>query len=139
MRTLSEEWKDKGDYLNSHILQSLALEGAEAFAELLHQRIRRMWGFRDPEETPVEDLFRAQYQGRRYSFGYPACPRLEDQHQLFQMLNVTSKIGVELTDGFMMDPEGSVSALVFHHPDAKYFNLNDLDVERLEQETSNGV
>jgi 5-methyltetrahydrofolate--homocysteine methyltransferase len=136
VRELSDEWKTKGDYLNSFIIQALALEGAEAFAEIMHQEIRTMWGCRDKQGTSFEDLFRAQYRGRRYSFGYPACPRLEDQEQLFRMLDATSKIGVTLTDGFMMDPEGSVSALVFHHPDAKYFNLNEFDQERLERETS---
>jgi 5-methyltetrahydrofolate--homocysteine methyltransferase len=134
VRRLSDEWRNRGDYLNSHIIQSLALEGAEAFAELLHQELRKMWGFRDHQDMSFEDLFRTHYRGRRYSFGYPACPRLEDQEQLFRMLDVTSNIGVELTDGFMMDPEGSVSALVFHHPDAKYFNLSEPDLERLEQD-----
>ena len=107
---------------------------AEGFAEVLHQQIRQMWGFGDPQGTPYLDLFRTQYRGRRYSFGYPACPRLEDQEQLFRLLNVTPSIGVELTEGFMMDPESSVSALVFHHPDAKYFNLGEEDIERLERE-----
>ena len=97
-----------------------------------------MWGFGDNKETSFEDLFRTRYRGRRYSFGYPACPRLEDQKPLFQMLRVTANIGVELTDGFMMDPEGSVSALVFHHPDAKYFNLTEADQERMEREMFQG-
>jgi 5-methyltetrahydrofolate--homocysteine methyltransferase len=132
VRALSEQWMAEGKFLNSHILQALALEGAEAFAELLHQQIRQMWGFGDPADITYQDLFRAQYRGKRYSFGYPACPRLEDQEQLFHLLNVTDNIGVELTEGYMMDPEGSVSALVFHHPDAKYFNLNERDIDRLE-------
>ncbi len=134
IRELAEKWKDRGDYLLSHILQSLALEGAEAFAERLHEEMRRMWGFGSTKATSFDDLFRTQYRGRRYSFGYPACPRLEDQQQLFEMLDVTTTIGVELTDGFMMDPEGSVSALVFHHPEAKYFNLSESDIEQLEEE-----
>ena len=67
------------------------------------------------------------------SFGYPACPRLEDQEQLFRLLDVEKQIGVQLTEGYMMEPEGSVSALVFHHPDAKYFNLSPEDTERLER------
>ena len=134
VRALSEQWMAEGKFLNSHILQALALEGAEAFAELLHQQIRQMWGFGDPADITYQDLFRAQYRGKRYSFGYPACPRLEDQEQLFHLLNVTDNIGVELTEGYMMDPEGSVSALVFHHPDAKYFNLSEEDTERLERE-----
>ena len=72
--------------------------------------------------------------GKRYSFGYPACPRLEDQERLFRLLDAEKRIGVELTEGHMMDPESSVSALVFHHPDAKYFNLSEADAEALERE-----
>ncbi|MSQ16639.1 MAG: methionine synthase [Dehalococcoidia bacterium] len=136
VRALADQWKDEGKFLDSHILQVLALEGAEAFAELLHQQIRQMWGFGDPPGLSFPDLFRAQYRGRRYSFGYPACPRLEDQAQLFRLLEVTASLGVELTEGFMMDPESAVSALVFHHPDAKYFNLSEADIQRLEREVA---
>ena len=131
---LSERLKGEGRFLDSHIVQALALESAEGFAELLHQQIRQMWGFGDPPDISYQDLFRTQYRGQRYSFGYPACPRLEDQEQLFRLLDVTTNIGVELTEGFMMDPESSVSALVFHHPEAKYFNLSEEDIERLERE-----
>ena len=131
---LSTRLKEEGKFLDSHLLQALALESAEGFAELLHQQIRQMWGIGDPSGTTHQDLFRTQYQGRRYSFGYPACPRLEDQEPLFHLLEVTNNIGVELTDGFMMDPESSVSALVFHHPEAKYFNLSEGDIELLERE-----
>jgi 5-methyltetrahydrofolate--homocysteine methyltransferase len=133
VRTLAEQWKAQGDYLKSHILQVLALEGAEAFAELLHQKIREMWGFPDPAGTSMAELFKARYRGVRVSFGYPACPRLEDQEQLFHVLDVQKHIGVQLTEGYMMEPEGSVTALVFHHPQAKYFNLSPEDVERLER------
>ena len=131
---LSERLKGEGRFLDSHIVQALALESAEGFAELLHQQIRQMWSFGDPPDISYQDLFRTQYRGKRYSFGYPACPRLEDQEQLFRLLDVTPNIGVELTEGFMMDPESAVSAIVFHHPDAKYFNLSEEDIERLERE-----
>lgn len=131
VRTLSNQWIDEGEYLAAHILQALALESAEAFAELLHQRIRSMWGFPDPVDIDKKDLFRARYTGRRYSFGYPACPRLEDQALLWRLLNPHKSIGVELTDEFMMDPEASVSALVMHHSDAKYFNLTQMEIEAL--------
>lgn len=140
VRALAERWKNQGRYLDSHTLQALAIESAEGFAELLHQRIRSMWnigepsGRQGPGESELRELFRANYQGKRYSFGYPACPRLEDQEKLFSLLDVTDHIGVELTDGYMMDPEGSVSAVVFHHPQAKYFNLDEADIERLESE-----
>jgi len=134
VRALAEEWKARGDYLRSHILQVLALEGAEAFAEILHQKIREMWGFADPAGASMQDLFKAKYRGVRVSFGYPACPRLEDQEQLFRVLEPEKHIGVQLTEGYMMEPEGSVTALVLHHPRAKYFNLSPEDVERLERE-----
>jgi 5-methyltetrahydrofolate--homocysteine methyltransferase len=134
VRALAEQWKKQGDYLRSHILQVLALEGAEAFAELLHQKIREMWGFRDPQDIARKDLFQAHYLGKRFSFGYPACPRLEDQTQLFRLLDLENNIAIHLTEGFMMEPEGSVTAIVFHHPEAKYFALSSADIERLERE-----
>jgi 5-methyltetrahydrofolate--homocysteine methyltransferase len=96
VRALAEEWKNKGDYLRSHILQVLALEGAEAFAELLHEKIRQMWGIGDPPGLTLKDLVQAHYHGKRFSFGYPACPRLEDQEQLFRLLEVEKNaIGVQ--------------------------------------------
>ena len=134
IRELADKWREEGRFLDSHILQALALESAEAFAEVLHQQIRQMWGFGDSPNITNSDLFRAQYRGTRYSFGYPACPRLEDQEKLFKLLDVNDNIGVELTEGFMMDPEGSVTALVFHHPDSKYFNLSEKDIENLESQ-----
>jgi 5-methyltetrahydrofolate--homocysteine methyltransferase len=138
VRALADQWKDAGEYLRSHILQVIALESAEAFAELLHAKIREMWGFADPPETTKQDLFKAKYRGARVSFGYPACPRLEDQAQLFRLLDVEQQIGVHLTEGFMMEPEGSVSALVFHHPEARYFSLTPEDSEQLEQRVRAG-
>jgi 5-methyltetrahydrofolate--homocysteine methyltransferase len=134
VRDLAARWIAEGKFLDSHILQALALESAEGFAELLHQQLRQMWGFGDPAGITPYELFRTQYQGRRYSFGYPACPRLEDQEQLFRLLEVSNHLDVELTEGYMMDPESTVSALAFHHPDAKYFNLSEKDINRLESE-----
>jgi 5-methyltetrahydrofolate--homocysteine methyltransferase len=135
VRALAEEWKNNGDYLRSHILQVLALEGAEAFAELLHAKIRQMWGIGDAPGLSLKELVQARYRGKRFSFGYPACPRLEDQEQLFRALEVEKNgVGVSLTEGFMMDPESAVSAVVFHHPEAKYFSLSPADIERLERE-----
>ena len=133
VRELSEQYREAGDYLRSHILQALAIEGAEAFAELLHQRLREMWGFADPPELTMRDRFKAKYRGVRVSFGYPACPRLEDQERLFKLLPATESIGVELTEGYMMEPEASVSALVFHHPEAKYFSILDDELIDFEQ------
>ena len=110
--------------LKSHIVQALALESAEGYAEYLHSFLRSAWGFADSPQMTMMEKFQAKYQGKRFSFGYPACPRLEDQEILFKLLK-PSDIGVTLTEGFMMDPEASVSAIVFHHPDAKYFGINN--------------
>jgi 5-methyltetrahydrofolate--homocysteine methyltransferase len=122
VRERVERWKEEGEYLKSHAFAALALETAEAAAECLHQRLRRAWGIADDEPDAVSDLLAARYRGKRYSFGYPACPDLEGQRQLFRAL-APDEIGVELTDGDMMEPEASVSALVFHHPDARYFGV----------------
>ncbi|HSM13629.1 MAG TPA: vitamin B12 dependent-methionine synthase activation domain-containing protein, partial [Thermoanaerobaculia bacterium] len=122
VRERVEAWKHAGEYLKSHAFAALALETAEAAAEHLHSRLREAWGFPDPPELAPEDRFAARYRGKRYSFGYPACPDLAGQRALFAALR-PEEIGVRLTDGDMMDPEASVSALVVHHPDARYFGV----------------
>jgi 5-methyltetrahydrofolate--homocysteine methyltransferase len=121
----ANEFKARGEFLKSHALQALALETAEAAAEWLHRRIREDWGFPDPSEMTMLDRFRTCYRGKRYSPGYPACPALEDQTGIFKLLR-PEEIGVNLTEGFMMEPEASVSALVFHHPDCTYFGVGDI-------------
>jgi 5-methyltetrahydrofolate--homocysteine methyltransferase len=120
VRARAEAFKERGEYLRSHALQALAIECAEALAEMLHARLRTQWGFPDAPGTPLGDLLKARYRGLRVSFGYPACPDLADQATLWRLLR-PEQIGVHLTEGHMMDPEASVSALVFHHPSAKYF------------------
>jgi 5-methyltetrahydrofolate--homocysteine methyltransferase len=121
---LSRDWREKGDYLKSHVVQAVAIESAEAFAELLHERLRAMWGFPDGAALTMSDKFQTKYRGVRVSFGYPACPNLEDQRKLFRLLD-PGRIGVTLTENDMMEPEASVSALVFHHPQARYFSVAD--------------
>ncbi len=123
IRERAEVLKESGEYFKSHALQVLAIETAEACAEWLHRRIREDWGFADPEGMTMADRLRSKYRGRRYSFGYAACPDLEDQEALFDLLK-PEEIGVTLTEGFMMEPEASVSALVFQHPDCIYFDVN---------------
>ena len=120
VRERSEEAKEKGEFFYSHALQALALETAEGCAEWLHRRIREDWGFPDPPSMTMHERFTSRYHGKRYSFGYPACPRLDDQAGIWKLLQ-PEEIGVQLTEGFMMDPEASVSAIVFHHPDCSYF------------------
>ncbi|HEX3556248.1 MAG TPA: methionine synthase [Thermoanaerobaculia bacterium] len=122
IRERVEAWKHQGEYLKSHAFAALALETAEAAAEWLHACLRKRWGFPDPPDLALEDKLAARYRGKRYSFGYPACPDLAFQRELFQALR-PEEIGVHLTEGDMMDPEASVSALVFHHPDARYFGV----------------
>jgi len=122
VRQTADDLKQKGHYLKSITLQVLAMESAEAFAELLHERIRSMWGLPDPANMTMMEKFQAKYAGKRYSFGYPACPDLSSQSLLFEILK-PEEIGMELTDGYMMDPEASVTALAFHHPQAAYFSV----------------
>ncbi|MFB3777096.1 MAG: methionine synthase [Bryobacteraceae bacterium] len=124
VREQAESAKAAGEFFRSHALQALALETAEAAAEWLHRRLREDWGFPDPPSMTMHDRFTARYRGKRYSFGYAACPNLEDQVGIWKLLN-PEEIGVKLTEGFMMDPEASVSALVFHHPDCVYFTAAD--------------
>jgi 5-methyltetrahydrofolate--homocysteine methyltransferase len=124
VRERGEKAKNDGYYFKSHGLQALAIESAEACAEWLHRRIREDWGFSDPQELTMAQRFISRYRGKRYSFGYPACPDLEDQVGLWKLLK-PEEIGVQLTEGMMMDPEASVSALAFHHPDCTYFSVGD--------------
>lgn len=123
VREKAEVLKNNGDYLRSHALQATALEVAEGLAERVHHMMRDIWGFPDPTEMTMKQRHGARYQGIRVSFGYPACPDLEDQEILFDLMK-PQEIGIELTDGFMMEPEASVSAMVFAHPEAKYFNVD---------------
>ena len=124
IRERAEKAKHDGYYFKSHGLQALAIESAEACAEWLHRRIREDWGFPDPPEMTMAQRFTSRYRGKRYSFGYPACPDLEDQAGIWRILR-PEEIGVQLTEGFMMDPEASVSALAFHHPDCTYFSVGE--------------
>lgn len=122
IREQAEKLKTAGKFLESHALQALALESAEGFAELIHRQMRDAWGFPDPASMTMQERFSAKYQGQRFSFGYPACPDLEDQSKLFKLIQPTD-IGIHLTEGFMMEPEASVTAIVFAHPEARYFNV----------------
>ncbi|HKI12469.1 MAG TPA: methionine synthase [Candidatus Acidoferrum sp.] len=124
VRERGEKAKHDGYYFKSHGLQALAIETAEGCAEWLHRRIREDWGFPDPAEMSMAQRFTSRYRGKRYSFGYPACPELEYQAGIWSLLR-PEEIGVQLTEGFMMDPEASVSALVFQHPDCAYFSVGE--------------
>ena len=108
------------EYLFFH---GLSVESAEALAELWHKRIREELGIAERDATDLNKLFHQSYQGSRFSFGYPACPNLEDQAKLFELLD-PERIGVELTEEFQLDPEQSTSAIIVHHEEAKYFSID---------------
>jgi len=125
VREESERAKNAGEFFKTHGLQALAIETAEGCAEWLHRRLREDWGFPDPPTLTMQERFTSRYRGKRYSFGYPACPNLDDQQGMWKLLR-PDDIGVQLTEGMMMEPEASVSALVFHHPDCAYFTASEV-------------
>ena len=110
------------NYIDYLLFHGLSVESAEALAEMWHKQIREELGIAGQDAPALAKLFHQGYQGSRFSFGYPACPNLEDQTKIFELLQ-PERIGVELTDEFQLDPEQSTSAIVVHHPEAKYFNI----------------
>lgn len=119
---LEQELFAKGDYQDYLYTHGLGVETAEALAEYWHKQMRHELGIGSADPDEMRLLFSAKYQGSRYSFGYPACPNLEDQSKLFELLQ-PQEVGIELTEEFMLTPEQSTSAIVVHHPAAKYFNV----------------
>ena len=119
---LERELFAKGDYQDYLYVHGMGVETAEALAEYWHKQVRTEWGIAGEDAPEIKLLFSTKYRGCRYSFGYPACPNLEDQQQLFELLQ-PNDIGVELTEEFMLVPEQSTSAIICHHPEAKYFNI----------------
>jgi 5-methyltetrahydrofolate--homocysteine methyltransferase len=110
-----------GEYTKYLYLHGLSVETAEALAEYHHRSMRQELGIAGEDSPHIRDLFHQKYRGSRYSFGYPACPNLEDQTKLFALLHPEENVGVRLTSGFLLEPEQSTSAIVVHHPAAKYF------------------
>jgi 5-methyltetrahydrofolate--homocysteine methyltransferase len=112
---------EAGEYTRYLYLHGLSVETAEALAEFHHKKMREELGIAAEDSPHIRDLFHQKYRGSRYSFGYPACPNLEDQTKLFALLKPEENVGVRLTSGFLLEPEQSTSAIVVHHPGAKYF------------------
>jgi 5-methyltetrahydrofolate--homocysteine methyltransferase len=110
-----------GEYTRYLYLHGMSVETAEALAEFHHKKMREELGIAGEDSPHTRDLFHQKYRGSRYSFGYPACPNLEDQTKLFALLKPEENIGVRLTSAFLLEPEQSTSAIVVHHPGAKYF------------------
>ena len=113
---------EANNYAEYLYLHGMAVECAEALAEMWHKRVRQELGIADEDSPKVRDLFTQHYRGSRYSFGYPACPDMSDQEKLFRLLK-PERIGCVLTENWQIDPEQSTSAIIVHHPEAKYFNV----------------
>jgi len=113
---------DANKYQEYLMLHGIGVEMAEALAEYWHHRIREEWGFVDQDGPTLTGLFRQQYRGGRYSWGYPACPDLEDNEKVADLLDA-GRIGIEVNEetGFQYQPEQTTSAIILHHPRAKYF------------------
>jgi len=119
---LAREWFEANRYQDYLYLHGLSVEMAEAMAEYTHKRIRAELGFAAEDDRDMEKMLSQSYRGSRYSFGYPACPRLEDQEPILRLLDA-ERIGISLSDGFQLHPEQSTSALVILNPRAKYFTV----------------
>src|SRR5258706_12702972 len=104
---------------------------AEAFAEYLHERARREWGYGKKEHLTNKELIDERYRGIRPAFGYPACPDHSEKEKLFTLLD-PSRIGITLTESFAMMPPASVSGLYFSHPEARYFNVGRIGRDQVE-------
>ncbi|GEO81428.1 methionine synthase [Pararhodospirillum oryzae] len=119
---VARAWFADNHYRDYLLLHGLSVEVAEALAEYTHKQVRAQAGVAADDAREAEDLFRQSYRGARYSFGYPACPNLEDQRQILDLLGA-DRIGLDLSDEFELEPEQSTSALVLFHPQAKYFRV----------------
>jgi 5-methyltetrahydrofolate--homocysteine methyltransferase len=112
--------KAENQYQNYLYLHGLGVEMAEALAEYWHHRIREELGFADQDGPSLTGLFRQKYRGGRYSWGYPACPALEDNAKVVELLGA-DRIGITVSEGFQLEPEQTTTAIICHHPQAKYF------------------
>jgi 5-methyltetrahydrofolate--homocysteine methyltransferase len=126
-------FQEQHDDYNKIMLQALADRLAEAFTELLHQKVRKeYWGYAKDENISMEDLIKEKYQGIRPAPGYPACPDHTEKYKLFELLNATEEIGVELTENLAMYPASSVCGWYFAHPESKYFGVGKIERDQLE-------
>jgi 5-methyltetrahydrofolate--homocysteine methyltransferase len=129
---LAKQFEADHDDYNSIMAKALADRLAEAFAEMLHERVRREWGYGKEERLQKEDLIREAYRGIRPAAGYPACPDHTEKRLLFDLLAVEESAGIHLTESFAMWPGASVSGLYFGHPDSKYFGVGKIGKDQVE-------
>ena len=119
---VARDWFGEDRYQDYLYLHGLGVEMAEAMAEYTHKRVRAELGYSGEEAREIERMLQQEYRGSRYSFGYPACPNVEDQSQILSLLGA-DRIGIELSDESQLHPEQSTSAIVILHPEAKYFSV----------------
>lgn len=130
---MAHEYKAKGDDYSAILAQSLGDRFAEAFAEHLHERIRKeFWGYQADEQLSNEELIKEKYVGIRPAPGYPACPEHSEKASLFDWLGTTNKIGTQLTSSFAMWPPSSVSGFYYANPQSEYFNVGKIALDQLE-------
>ena len=130
---LAKHYEDNHDDYNAILVKALADRFAEAFAEVLHERVRKeFWGYASDEHLDNEALIAEKYQGNRPAPGYPACPEHSEKATLFELLDAENETGAKLTDSFAMMPASSVSGWYFAHPEARYFGLGKIDRDQVE-------
>jgi len=132
-RELADQFKAQGDDYNSIMIQAVADRLAEAFSEYLHEKVRKeLWGYAADENLSNEELVREKYQGIRPAPGYPACPEHSEKQQIWDLLQVEEKIGMQLTSSYAMLPGASVSGWYFSHPDSRYFAVAKIQKDQLD-------
>ncbi len=130
---LAAKYQEQNDDYNAIMVKALADRLAEAFAEHMHERVRKeFWGYEPTEELSIDALIKERYRGIRPAPGYPACPDHSEKETLFSLLNASNEIGIELTESFAMSPAASVSGFYFSHPDARYFSVGKITQEQVD-------
>jgi 5-methyltetrahydrofolate--homocysteine methyltransferase len=128
-----QAFKDAGDDYNAILLEALADRLAEAFAEHMHERVRReFWSYSEHEDLENHDLIKEEYQGIRPAPGYPACPDHTEKSTLFKLLDVENQTGISLTESFAMLPAASVSGFYFSHLESQYFGIGKISKDQIE-------
>nr|NQU92268.1 methionine synthase [Bacteroidota bacterium] len=128
-----KQYEAENDDYSAIMIKILADRLAEAFAELMHHRVRKeFWGYVPDESLPIEEVIREKYQGIRPAPGYPACPEHSEKKVLFNLLQAEQQCGIHLTENYAMYPAASVSGYYFAHPQAQYFNLGKISKDQVE-------
>jgi 5-methyltetrahydrofolate--homocysteine methyltransferase len=132
IEALLDKYEKEHDDYNSIMVKALADRLAEAFAELLHERVRKeFWGYASEETLSNEDLISEKYDGIRPAPGYPACPDHTEKKRLFELLDAEKQIGIQLTESYAMYPASAVSGFYFSHPESTYFGLGKITDEQV--------